>query len=81
METALEIALMPAEAYDKEKSSSGRVAALLIFRRYASKPHRVYIPAVYERQLRFIYEGLDDVREVCVGCEKLFPNIRHPMRK
>jgi hypothetical protein len=67
VETALEIALMPAEAYDKEKSSSGRVAALLIFRRYASKPHRVYTPAAYERQLRFIYSGLDDIREICLA--------------
>ena len=71
VETALEIALMPAEAYDKEKSSSGRVAALLIFRRYASKPHKVYIPAVYERELRFIYEGLDDVREVSLAAETI----------
>ncbi len=64
VETALEIALMPAEVYDKEKSSSGRVAALLIFRPYSSKPHRVYIPAAYERQLRFIYSGLNDIREI-----------------
>lgn len=69
VETALEIALMPAEAYDKEKSSSGRVAALLIFRRYTSKPHRVYIPAAYEQQLRFIYEGLDDAREIALSGE------------
>jgi len=71
VETAVEIALMPAEAYDKEKSSSGRVAALLIFRRYASKPHKVYIPAVYERELRFIYDGLDDVREVSFATEAI----------
>ncbi len=64
VETALEIALMPAEAYDREKSSSGRVAALLIFRRYTSKPHKVYIPMVYESQLRRIYSGLDDTREI-----------------
>ena len=67
VETALEIALMPADTYDKEKSSSGRVAALLIFRPYASKPHRVYIPVAYERQLRFIYSGLDDGREICLA--------------
>jgi hypothetical protein len=71
VETALEIALMPAEAYDKEKSSSGRVAALLIFRRYTSKPHKVYIPAVYEQQLRFIYGGLDDAREIALAGETI----------
>ncbi len=75
VETALEIALMPAEAYDKEKSSSGRVAALLIFRRYASRPHRVYIPAAYEQQLRFIYSGLDDIREICLAEETLPKNV------
>ena len=75
VETALEIALMPAEAYDKEKSSSGRVAALLIFRRYTSKPHRVYIPAAYERQLRFIYSGLDDTREICLAEGTLPENV------
>jgi hypothetical protein len=67
LETALEVALMPAAAYDKEKSSTGRVAALLMFRSYASGPHKVYIPAVYERELRFMYEGLDDVREVSLA--------------
>ena len=71
VETALEIALMPAEAYDKEKSSSGRVAALLIFRRYTSKPHTIYIPAAYEQQLRFIYGGLDDAREIALAGETI----------
>ncbi len=71
VETALEVALMPAEAYDKEKSSSGRVAALLIFRRYMSRPHKVYLPSAYEEQLRFIYEGLDDAREIALAKETI----------
>ena len=47
VETALEIALMPAEAYDKERSASGRVAALLVFRCYKPKPHGVFLPPAY----------------------------------
>ncbi|MCX5872964.1 MAG: hypothetical protein NTY51_06980 [Deltaproteobacteria bacterium] len=34
IETAIEVALMPAEAYTKEKSATGRVASLLVFRAY-----------------------------------------------
>lgn len=63
VETALEIALMPAEAYDAERSATGRVAALMAFRCYKPKPHRVFLPKAYEQELRFIYSGLDDRRE------------------
>jgi GNAT superfamily N-acetyltransferase len=65
METALEVALMPAEAYNKERSAAGRVAALLAFRCYKSKPHTVFLPAAYEDQLRLIYSRIDDSREIC----------------
>ncbi|MBI4962350.1 MAG: hypothetical protein HY913_03665 [Desulfomonile tiedjei] len=62
VETALEVALMPAEAYDAEQSAKGRVAALLVFRRYKPKPHTVFLPRQYEKELRFIYSALDDTR-------------------
>lgn len=63
IETALEIALMPAEAYEAEQSATSRVATQVAFRSYRPKPHRVYLPATYERELRFIYSKLDDQRE------------------
>jgi hypothetical protein len=66
-ETALEVALMPAEAYDKEKSASGRVAALSAFRCYRSKPHTVYLPAVYQKQMEFLYSALDDQRTILIS--------------
>ena len=72
VETALEIALMPAEAYDKERSAAGRVAALLIFRCYKPKPHAVFLPPAYERELRWIYSRLDDSRDLAVA-EKSLP--------
>ncbi len=62
VETALEVALMPAEAYDKEKSASGRVATLLAFKCYKSLPHAVFLPQVYEKELKFLYAALDDKR-------------------
>ncbi len=71
IETALEVALMPAEAYDKEQSASGRVAALSAFRCYRSKPHTVYLPSVYERELRFLYSALDDRRTILSSVESL----------
>jgi hypothetical protein len=60
---AIEVDLMPAEAYDKEKSASGRVTALLDFKTLKPKPHTVYFPAVYEESMRFIYGALDDDRD------------------
>ncbi len=60
---ALEVDLMPASTYETEKSSSGRVAALLGFRTYRPKPHRVFLPEMYENTLRFLYSEPDDSRE------------------
>ena len=59
---ALEVDLMPAEAYAKEQSASGRVSTLLMFRTYHPKPHTVYVPQRYRDVFAFIYEGLDDKR-------------------
>ncbi|MGD9973535.1 MAG: hypothetical protein AB7S77_10770 [Desulfatirhabdiaceae bacterium] len=65
--TALEIALMPAEAYGKEKSATGRVAGLNGFRCYKTRPHRVHLPAPYEPDLSWIYSRLDDSREIVIS--------------
>jgi hypothetical protein len=60
---ALEVDLMPAEAYEKEAGSEGRVAAFLVFRTFQARPHAVYLPIPYQDVLRFLYEGLDDRRD------------------
>jgi len=65
--TALEVALMPAAAYAKEKSAKGRVAALCGFRCCKPKPHRIYVPAPYEMDLRRIYSRLDDSRDMALS--------------
>ncbi|HRY44950.1 MAG TPA: hypothetical protein P5164_13485 [Thermoanaerobaculia bacterium] len=64
VETALEVALMPAEAYTKERSARGRVAALLSFRCYRPRPHTVFLPSPYRDELRFLYAALDDRRDL-----------------
>jgi len=58
VDTALEIDLMPAETYEKEQSSTGRVACLLQFKEESSKLPQVYLPASYHSELTFFYEGL-----------------------
>jgi hypothetical protein len=76
VETGIEVALMPAAAYDKEKSAPGRVATLSVFRCYQPKPHRIYLPASYERELRAIYARLDDSREIAVSAAKVPGNLK-----
>jgi GNAT superfamily N-acetyltransferase len=71
VETAMEVALMPSEAYDKEKSAAGRVGALSAFRCYKPKPHTVYLPPAYEQELRFLYSALDDKRDICTSDQAL----------
>jgi hypothetical protein len=67
VETAIEVALMPAEAYTQEKSAAGRVATLNAYRCYKQKPHRIFLPLAYEQELRWIYDHLDDTRDVVVS--------------
>jgi hypothetical protein len=71
VEMAVEVALMPAEAYAKENSASGRVATLTAFRCYRPKPHRVFLPAAYEEVLRQTYRRLDDSRDLDRSSEKI----------
>lgn len=71
VETAIEVALMPASVYSREKSAVGRVATTMGFRCYKPKPHRVFLPPVYEKELRWIYGRLDDARDLVLADEKL----------
>ncbi len=72
VETALEVALMPAEAYTREKSATGRVATMLTFRCCKPKPHRIFLPPVYDTVLRQIYGRLDDTRDIALA-DSRFP--------
>jgi len=69
---AVEVDLMPASAYSKENSAQGRVTSVLDYKTIKPRPHRAYMPHVYQESLRFIYEGLEDKRDLCAS-EESFP--------
>lgn len=71
VETALEVALMPAAAYEQERSAPGRVAGLLVFRAYKKNPQKVYVPRAYKDELEFIYSEVDDIRELAPADKEL----------
>ena len=71
VETGLALDIMPAETYEKEQSAGGRVSAVCIFGVVARKPHTVYIPAVYNKALPFIYENIEDKRTLLPSTDTL----------
>lgn len=71
VETAIEVDLMPADAYATEQSALGRVSTVASFKTIVPKPRRVFVPAVYEPFLSFVYEGFDDLRELAPSREEL----------
>lgn len=72
---AVEVDLMPASAYEKEQSSSGRVSSILDFVIKKPKHHAVYLPAMYEQSLRLMYEGLEEYRTFNLSDEELPDNL------
>ncbi|MEW6666910.1 MAG: GNAT family N-acetyltransferase [Thermodesulfobacteriota bacterium] len=67
---AVEVDLMPAEAYEKEQSATGRVASVAGFHIYRTQPHTIFLPAPYEDALRFLYEGFPDPRTYQTASEE-----------
>jgi hypothetical protein len=61
-ETALEMGLMPGEAYSGEGVTTDRVSTLLLFRIYRNIPQTVYLPAPYNEALRFMYGNFSSGR-------------------
>lgn len=61
---ALEVDLMPAEAYTKEQSAGGRVSALLDFYPLKERQQTVFLPDRYADQLRFLYQGVAEERRM-----------------
>ncbi len=69
--TAIQVGLMPAAAYAKEKSAEGRVSTINQFRSYRPRPHRVFIPVRYEQELRRIYACLACERDILVSTDRI----------
>ena len=57
-ETAFELNLMPAEAYEKDAGTTERVSCLFCYRSLRDQPQRVYVPAVYEQAMAYIVADL-----------------------
>jgi len=60
--TALEVGLMPGEAYSGEGVTADRVSTLLFFLCYRNIPQAVYLPAPYNDALRFRYGNFSSGR-------------------
>ncbi len=65
--TAMEIDLMPAAAYQKEASASGRVSVFWAFKTLVSMPHTVFVPEVYREFFDLIYKRIDDKRVIRIS--------------
>ena len=63
VETALEPALMPADAYTTEHSARGRVACVMFFRVARDERRVVFLPRAYLGELEFMIGGLALDRE------------------
>ncbi|MCD6533902.1 MAG: hypothetical protein J7L25_07475 [Deltaproteobacteria bacterium] len=77
---AIEVDLMPAAAYSKEKSAKGRVSTTLNFKTLKAHPHTIYLPPLYEQQLRFIYETLDDQRTFILANQSLPKSVKTQLK-
>ena len=78
VETGLEAALMPAEAYGREKGGHGRVACLTAYYPVKHRPHLLYLPDVYSETIPFLYQGLSEERSFTQSVEPLHQD--HPTR-
>jgi phenylalanine ammonia-lyase len=57
-ETALEIGLMPAEAYQNNEFPNDRVSTLLLFKDVKEKAYETYVPKQYGEAMEYIFSGL-----------------------
>jgi len=60
--TAMEVGLMPGQAYSGEGVTVDRVSTFLFFRCYRNIPQAVYLPAPYNEALRFMYGNFSSGR-------------------
>lgn len=70
-ETAIEVAIMPSEAYAQERITGGRVATTVAFRCLKSSPHTVYVPQTYAELISSLYSILDDSRELLPSSQEV----------
>jgi hypothetical protein len=68
---AIEVCMMPAAAYAKEASATGRVTTIMDFITLKSSPCTVHVPKAYESIFPVFYEALDDERQFVLSAQPL----------
>ena len=69
-ETAIEIGLMPASAYDVEKSAQGRVSCIMGFKILTQKTESQYLPEKYIARAKEIMADIVPARKFVISDEK-----------
>jgi hypothetical protein len=73
LETALEPALMPADAYETEHSAAGRVGCMVYARVATDHRRPLFLPAPYSEELTFLRNGLNLDRQLSLSDAGLPP--------
>ncbi|HAA03905.1 MAG TPA: hypothetical protein DCZ69_18995 [Syntrophobacteraceae bacterium] len=61
-DVALEMDLMPSEAYEKSQSASGRVSCLILFKSFRDRPQEIFIPSRYAEIMEYILRDVEITR-------------------
>ncbi len=70
-ETGIALDLMPGSSYEKERSSQGRVSAVLTSKTFKSKAQTLFLPYVYEEIIRYIYRDAFDFGHTFLVAERV----------
>ena len=73
---AMEMDLMPAAAYEKSQSASGRVSCLIMFKSFCDRPHEIFIPVRYKEQMDFILSNVNIGRTITPSTGNLPGDVR-----
>jgi hypothetical protein len=69
-DVAMEMDLMPSQAYEKSHSASGRVSCLMMFRSFRDRPHELFIPAMYREIVEYILHDMEIARTLTPAAGK-----------
>jgi len=70
-DVAMEMDLMPAAAYEKSQSASGRVSCLIMFKSFSDRPHELFIPERYGQVMEFVLSDVEIARTYTPSSGKL----------
>lgn len=73
---AIEIDLMPAELYEKEKILSNRVSCIMAFKILKDRSHEIFIPLYYEEAIKYIMSDLDINRKISFSKDEIPPGLK-----